>query len=110
MILLTPEAVPRMEDIRGLLQISMVPALPNAMFLDAIIILQKAVTQIVALHTQINAKIVIATLIETLCIVCLAYIVPQTKITVHATNAMYVAIMPIKNTVVIITVLTALNL
>ena len=79
MILLTLEAVPRMEDIRVLLQISMVPALPNAMFLDAIIILQKAVTQTVALRIQINAKIVIATLIGTLCIVCLAYIVPQTK-------------------------------
>lgn len=106
----TREAVLQMEDTQVLLQISTVQALQNAMFLDVIIILQRAATPIAVFLTQINVKIVIATSIEMPCIVCLAYMVPQTKIIVPVTNAIYAVIMHIKNMVAIITVPTALNL
>ena len=109
-MLATLETIPQMEDIRVLLQTSMVQALPNVMFPDVIIILQRVVTLTAAFLTQINVKIVIVTLIETLCIVCPAYMVPQTKTIAQITNAIYVAIMHIKNTAAIITVPTALSL
>ena len=87
----------------------MVQALPNAMFPVATIILQKVVIQTAVFLTQIHAKIVIAILIEMLCIVCPVYTAPQAKI-VQVTNAIYVAIMHMKNMGAIITVLTALTL
>ena len=106
----TREAVLQMEDTQVLLQISTVQALQNAMSPDVIIILQRAATPIAVFLTQTNVKIVIATLTEMPCIVCLACMVPQTKIIVQVMNAIYAAILHIKNWVVIITVLIAMNL